>query len=273
MAAVRKIIQIDEEKCNGCGNCVVSCDEGAIEIRNGKAVVMKDSLCDGLGACMGDCPMDALKIIEREADAFDEVEVERHLASMKGGDAPSSVKDSGTEISAKDDNETLACGCPSTEVQEFCTIQETGGGKPDLSSIQGIQIEGAQIQKPLISQLTNFPFQIKLVPPEAPFFQNADLVIIADCVAYCHANAHETFIKGKKLLIGCPKLDERELNIQRLSDILRVNEIKSLTLVHLEIPCCSNFKTILEEAIKRSGKIMGYRRIVINTKGDIIDGF
>ncbi|MDO9537556.1 MAG: 4Fe-4S binding protein, partial [Thermoplasmata archaeon] len=197
--ASRKIIEIDDEKCNGCGNCVTSCAEGAMEIRNGKAVIVKDSFCDGLGACIGDCPMDALHIIERDADDFDEVAVEKHLASKE---------------------KTLECGCPSTNVQEFCTVQPTG---------TGILRTATTTNQP--SQLTNFPFQLKLVPPDAPFIKNADLAIIADCVAYAYASTHERFIKGKKLLIGCPKLDDKEYYVNKLADIIKSNDLKSITLV------------------------------------------
>jgi len=232
--AVRKIIKIDEELCTGCGNCVVDCEEGALEIIDGKAKVIKDSFCDGLGACIGNCPTGALTIIEREADEFDEEAVEEHLQKAQSNTGPP------------------VCGCPSAVPEEI--RRESSQDTPAAT---------------LESRLQTWPVQIHLVPPTAPFLQGADLTVIADCVAYSYAMTHEHFMKDKVVMIGCPKFDDKEAYVQKFSDIFKSNEIKSLTLVHMQVPCCFSFKYILDEAMKRSGKAMGYKEVIVTIKGEI----
>lgn len=242
--AKRKIIKIDQEKCTGCGACAVKCAEGAIEMRNGKAVVVKDSFCDGLGACIGECPVDALHIIEREAEDFDEEAVKEHLKQREEKDA-----------------KPMACGCPSSQARSLepkkHTKQNTGASKQDSGDCR------------LESTLENWPVQLKLIMPEAPYLKGADVAIIADCVAYAYAMAHEDFMKGKKVIIGCPKLDEKEPYVEKLAQMIKSNNFKSLTLVHMEVPCCFGFKRILDEAIARAGMKMPYKEIVVGIHGEI----
>ena len=213
---IRKIIQIDEEKCNGCGLCASACQEGAIGIIEGKAKLFRDDYCDGLGNCLPACPTDAISFTEREAAAFDEKAVAENMRRMK--------------------------------------LQETA----DTEIIPG----------KINSQLRQWPVQIKLVPVRAPYFEGADLLIAADCTAYAYGNFHQEFIKGKVTLIGCPKLDEGDYT-QKLTEIIRQNEIKSVTVVRMEVPCCGGLARAAENALKNSGKSIPWQVRIISTDGKI----
>jgi len=234
--ALRNIINIDEEKCNGCGQCVVDCAEAALRIVNGKARLIKEIYCDGLGACLGSCPTGALTIVQRESDPFDEVATEKHMKE------PGNVKDE-------------LCGCPGTRPVDF-------SGK--VSAPQ--TTEAAVEEKP---ELQNWPIQLKLAATTAPYFKDADLLMAADCTAFSAINFHGRFIKGKKVLIGCPKLDDSQFYYEKLTEIFRENSIKSVTVVRMEVPCCGGLAYVTRQAIKQSGMDIPYQEIVIGVKGEI----
>jgi Pyruvate/2-oxoacid:ferredoxin oxidoreductase delta subunit len=232
---IRKIVKIDEEKCNGCGACVIKCAEGALQIIDGKAKLISDNYCDGLGACLGTCPQDAITVEEREAEDFDEHAVEQHLKTMKHG---------------KDE---LPCGCPSATVTQF-----------ERTEIPATEAVEAAPQ----SRLSHWPVQLTLVPPFAPFLQGADVVLAADCVPFAYAGFHQDFLKEHALLVACPKLDDFQAHLDKLTEILRQSSPKSLTVVHMEVPCCSGLTYIAKQAILASGKDIPLREVTIGIKGD-----
>ncbi|OGR25194.1 MAG: 4Fe-4S ferredoxin [Desulfobacterales bacterium RIFOXYA12_FULL_46_15] len=247
MKIMRKIIRIDEERCTGCGNCVIACAEGAIKIIDGKARVIADKYCDGLGACIGDCPEDALKIIEREADDFDEKAVEELLKHRKA---------------AKEETKQPACGCPSAAVKIFHMA-----GTADACGCADkpfVQATGGK------SALGHWPVQIKLVPPGAPFLKNADLVIAADCVPVAYPCFHTDFLKGKAVMIGCPKFDNAEEYVEKLSKVFQVSGIKSIISVVMEVPCCSALPIIVKKALARAGVEIPFKEVVVSTRGEIL---
>ena len=237
----RKIVKIDEEKCNGCGLCIPNCAEGALKIIDGKAKLMSDEFCDGLGACLGHCPQDAIKVIEREATAFDEEAVKKHLTHQdeKAPQVPI--------------QENIPCGCPGSAVQD----------RRDEKSSQ-TTVEAGKLQ----SELRQWPIQLHLVPPTAPYLKNADLLIAADCVPFAYADFHRDFLKDKVLVIGCPKLDDAEFYVEKLANILKSNDIKSITIVNMEVPCCFGLQRITEDAIKKSDKVIPLRQTIITTRGE-----
>ena len=214
---IRKIIQIDEEKCNGCGLCADACHEGAIEMVNGKAKLMRDDYCDGLGDCLPTCPTNAISFVEREAAAYDEEAVKRHLSNRKTSSNRSTANTSSVE-----------------------------------------------------SQLRQWPVQIKLAPVNAPYFDGARLLIAADCTAYAYGNFHQDFIRGKVTLIGCPKLDAVDYT-EKLTEIIKNNNIKDVTIVRMEVPCCGGIEHAAAEALKNSGKWIPWQVVTISIEGDILD--
>ena len=230
----RNIIEIDEARCNGCGQCLTSCAEAALQIINGKAKLVKDIYCDGLGACIGTCPTGALTVTQREAKEFDEIATEKHLQAMKHA------------------NEK-PCGCPGSAVVESEQRPSSGRGAPVAEQ----------------SELTNWPVQLKLIPVNAPYFNNADVLIAADCTAFSAAVFQSRFIKGKKLIIACPKLDDTNYYLDKLAQIFGGNPIKSVSVVRMEVPCCGGLTHIVKEAVKRSGKNIPYNETIIGIKGDI----
>jgi NAD-dependent dihydropyrimidine dehydrogenase PreA subunit len=232
---VRKIVNIDESKCNGCGLCVPACAEGALQIIDGKARLVSDKYCDGLGACLGECPRGAITIEEREAGIFDEVAATSHL--KEGNEA----------------TDELPCGCPSATVSQF----ERG---------EKARAAGAVWQP---SRLGHWPVQLTLVPPRAPFLQGADVVLAADCVPFAYAGFHQEFLEGHALLVACPKLDDFEAHQRKLTEILSSSEIKSLTVVHMEVPCCSGLVHLARQAIAASGKDIPLREVTIGIRGTI----
>jgi len=229
----RQIIKIDEDKCNGCGLCVDACHEGAIQIIDNKAKLIRDDYCDGLGNCLPVCPTRAISFEVREALPFDEEAV---LAAQK----------------AKE--EELPCGCPGSMAR---TINQT-------------HVETPKVEVEMRSQLRQWPVQIKLVPVNAPYFNGASLLIAADCTAFAYANFHEKFIKGKITLIGCPKLDMVDYS-EKLTQILKYNNIKNITVVRMEVPCCGGTVYAVTEALKNSGKMIPWQVVTVSTDGEIIE--
>ena len=246
MKVVRKIIEIDDELCDGCGNCVPSCAEGALEIIDGKARVIADLYCDGLGACLGECPTGALRIIEREADEFDEEAVEELLEKQKAEKKP--------EVSLP-----LSGGCPSARMESF---SPPAGGQKAPSAGQGA---------PTPSALTHWPVQIMLVPPTAPFLKGADLLVLADCVPVAFPTLHRDFLEGKAVMMGCPKFDDAEHYIEKFSQICSQSGIKSITSVVMEVPCCSALPMIVKKGMELSGENIPMEEVVISTRGEIVE--
>lgn len=249
---LRKIVQIDADKCNGCGLCVPSCAEGAISIIGGKAVLAADNLCDGLGACLGECPMDAIKIIEREADAFDETAVEEHLNAI-GRPATQGVHHS-APTGARPGHSHGHGGCPGSRAM---TLEPA----PSPAS----QEEAGARQ----SRLGQWPVQLHLVPTSAPYFQNADLLIAADCVPFAYADFHKDFLAGKALVIGCPKLDDNSFYMQKLTELFRVSSIRSITVMRMEVPCCGGIVMAARQALAASGKDIPFHEVTVSIRGEI----
>ena len=236
---IRKIIKIDENRCNGCGACAAACHEGAIEIIDGKAVLTREDYCDGLGDCLPECPTGAISFEEREAPAYDEAAV---LASKQKKMKEQDVK-------------TPHTGCPGTQARQIMP-SETADTPTHTPTA--------------VSRLGQWPCQIKLVPVNAPYFNNAKLLIAADCTAYAYANIHEDFMKGKVTLIGCPKLDAVDYS-EKLTEIIRNNDIKSVTVLRMEVPCCGGLEMAARKALQESGKFIPWQTITISIDGKILD--
>jgi NAD-dependent dihydropyrimidine dehydrogenase PreA subunit len=243
MKIKRKIIQIDENKCTGCGLCVPSCAEGALQIINGKARVVADKFCDGLGACLGECPEGALKIIEREAEDFDEKAVEEHLHAQARKPAQQ-LPPSG--------------GCPSARLQMFAPA----------SPCQEANVPKTQDGGP--SALTHWPVQIRLVPPSAPFLKGADLLVAADCTPIAYPNFHRDFLSGKVVMVGCPKFDDVQDYVRKFAEIFNVAGIKSVDVVTMEVPCCQGLPLVVKKGLELSGKKVPLQQIIISTRGDLL---
>ncbi|HJV35673.1 ATP-binding protein [Geomonas sp.] len=247
---IRKIVNIDQEKCDGCGLCVPSCAEGAISIVDGKAQIAADNLCDGLGACLGDCPKDAITIIEREADEFDEEAVEEHLHKKAASGEPKPAAAHAAPAAHHHHG-----GCPGSRVASF-TAPPT----------QEAHSSGMQP-----SQLAQWPVQLHLVPVTAPYFQNADLLITADCVPFAYAGYHREFLAGKAVVIGCPKLDDNSAYLQKLTELFRVSSIKSITVLRMEVPCCGGIVMAARQALAASGKEIPFREVTISIRGEVVE--
>ncbi|MDA8162286.1 MAG: 4Fe-4S binding protein [Desulfobacteraceae bacterium] len=242
MNLLRKIIQIDQELCNGCGNCVPSCAEGAIQVIDGKARLAAEKYCDGLGACLGECPTGALKIIERVAEDFDEQAVHEHLVAQKA-----------SQTSLKNEAE-LGCGCPSDHLQDFSACDKAN---------QPTSHEAG-------SALTHWPVKIRLVPPAAPFLKGTDLLVAADCTAFAYPAFHGDILKGKAVLIGCPKFDNPQEYVKRFAEIFKNANIKSVTVIIMEVPCCSAMLGILKKAMEEAGVWLPLKKIVVSARGKIL---
>ena len=251
MKVLRKIIKIDDELCDGCGNCIPSCAEGALEIVDGKARVIADFYCDGLGACLGECPTGALSIVEREADEFDEKAVEEHLAKQTAEEPLTMPMVSG--------------GCPSARLQTFSRREAA----PLSNASQAVNPPAALAQSE--SALFHWPVQIMLVPPTAPFLKNADLLVVADCVPITYPDFHRDFLKGKAVMMGCPKFDDTQHYIEKFSQICKVSGIKSITNVVMEVPCCSALPMIVQKGMQLSGVTIPMEEVVISTRGKILE--
>ena len=229
---IRRIIKIDQEKCNGCGACATACHEGAIDMVNGKAVLTREDYCDGLGDCLPNCPTGAITFEEREAPAYNEAAVKAAQAAKRA----------------------QACGCPGEQAK---TIAE-----PPSST--------AQVTMAAPSELRQWPVQIKLVPVNAPFFDGAKLLIAADCTAYAYGNFHQEFIRGHVTLIGCPKLDAVDYS-EKLAQIIAQNDIRSITVTRMEVPCCGGIEHAVKQALAKSGKLIPWQVVTISADGRILD--
>lgn len=234
---IRRIIEIDKEKCNGCGLCAKACHEGAIGMVDGKATLLRDDYCDGLGDCLPVCPTGAITFVEREAAAYDEAAVQANMA--KKGKTP--------------------CACPGSQ-SKLLEVQEKMAAKREE--------EATPVAVP--SRLRQWPVQIKLAPIKAPYFDGAKLLIAADCTAYAYGNFHEEFMKGKITLVGCPKLDMVDYS-EKLTEIIKQNDIQSVTIVRMEVPCCGGMELAAKKALQTSGKFIPWQVVTISTDGKILD--
>jgi ferredoxin len=302
----RQIIKIDEDTCTGCGDCIPNCPEGALQIIDDKARIISDLFCDGLGACIGHCPVDAISIEEREAEEYSERKVMEnvvkqgpnvitaHLSHLNDHDqteyfnqAVDYLKENNLEVpqigkeaeeepvpsggpvhacpgsavmDLRDDKgDTLACGCPGSAVMDLKAEEELC--EEDVTSVAP---KG-------VSELRQWPVQIMLVPPTAPYLNNADLLIAADCVPFAYPDFHRKFLKGKILLVGCPKLDDAEFYVKKLQQMFEMNDIKSITIAHMEVPCCFGLIKIINQAVGQSGKNIPIKGYTIGVKGDVTE--
>lgn len=263
---LRQIIKIDSDKCNGCGLCVSACHEGAIGMKDGKAVLLRDDYCDGLGNCLPVCPTDAISFEMRDTLEFDEEAVKANIERQKA--------------------QPLPCGCPGTNARAI-RREEPGTQNPKghLAQLRPLSTGGAagpasaggQGIAPAVSnpgatgsQLNQWPVQIKLVPVNAPYFAGANLLIAADCAAYAYGNFHNEFMKNRITLIGCPKLDEGDYS-EKLTAILQANDIKSLTVARMEVPCCGGIENAVKTALKNCGKMIPWQIVTISTDGNLVD--
>ena len=246
----RKIVTIDPKLCNGCGLCISACHEGALKLVDGKAQLVSDSYCDGLGACLPECPTGAIKIVERDADPFDEAAVAAKQAAEKAATVPPAAE-------APVAPPPLACGCPGKMAKAIA--------RPAASADPAAGASAAPA-----SALVNWPVQIKLVPVNAPYLKNAALLIAADCSAFAYADIHRRFMANKVTLIGCPKLDEGDYS-EKLTAILQANDIRSVTVIRMEVPCCAGIANATKQALLNSGKMIPWHVVTISTDGAILD--
>jgi len=250
MRSVRKIIKIDEELCNGCGECIVNCAEAALQIVDGKARLVAERYCDGLGACLGHCPTGALTIVQAEADEFDEAAVEALIASQGGKPAHKPAPQT-PSIAKK------PCGCPGQAMHEFAK--------------GGAQLGGMTVTVPgQASTLSQWPIQINLIPPHAPFLRNASLLIAADCAPAALPTFHSQFLPGRILMLGCPKFDDLDSYYQRFVEIFKQNDIRDVTVLRMEVPCCSPLEGLIAAAIKASGKNVPAEAVVVGRQGETL---
>ena len=238
---IRKIIRIDKDKCNGCGVCADACHEGAIDIINGKAELVREHFCDGLGDCLPQCPTGAISFEEREAPAYDE----------------EAVKEAQEKIFTKNQTMSAYSGCPGTKIMQ---IQRTETSEPVEPSLTADSM----------SKLQNWPVQIKLAPVNAPYFNGAKLLIAADCTAYAYASFHQDFIRNKVTLIGCPKLDQVDYS-EKLTEIIQNNNIQSVTIVRMEVPCCGGLEMAAKKTLQNSGKFIPWQVVTISIDGKILE--
>lgn len=273
---IRKIIRIDEEKCNGCGLCASACHEGAIEMINGKAKLVREHFCDGLGDCLPTCPTGAISFEEREAPAYDEAAVKE---SQRTKAEEQTMEKNTSAIKKTAGPHGAGQGCPGSQFMDFSKMRDqgtritgqpvhTGHTGPGPQSQPASTVPAGQIQPS--SRLNQWPCQIKLLPVEAPFYQGARLLIAADCSAYAYANMHEEFMKGRITVIGCPKLDSIDYS-EKLTAIIAGNDIKSVTIVRMEVPCCGGLQRAAETALKNSGKFIPWQVVTISRDGRILD--
>ena len=272
----RKVIRIDEAKCNGCGECITACREGALQLVDGKATLVKDDFCDGLGACIGECPRGALTFEEREAAPFDEAAVEQHLAAIgraavgqvtrpdaverpAGGGCPSAQARALTPAS----KQGAACGCPSAHAR---TLAAT----PGPTGLPGLQ-DGAEGGSGVRSALANWPTQLMLVPLQAAYLQGADLLISADCVPFAYAGFHQDLLPGKVVLQACPKLDDVDFYREKLTAMFAHNDLQSVTVARMEVPCCGGLVAAVRHALDASGKDIPLEVVTVGVEGEVLD--
>ncbi len=258
----RKIIQIDEAECTGCGECIDICAEAALEMVDNKAKVVKDFYCDGMGACLDVCPVDALKIVEKEVAEYDPAKTYEHVKKQRGEEEAQKVhgieeinKDEDPSATLRTGEDKMKCGCPGTMMKDFRDKNEG-----DIQEKVNIK-----------SALRQWPIQLHLIMPQAPYFENADLLISADCVPFALANFHTDFLQGKTLIMFCPKLDqEQEVYLEKLTEIFKTQNIKSITTLRMEVPCCGGVKHLAEEAMKKSGKDISIKDVVVSVGGEVV---
>ena len=251
MLTTRKMIRIDEDKCTGCGQCVPSCEEGALQIIDGKARLVKEIYCDGLGACLGECPEGALTVEVRQAEDFNPAAVADHLRKQ-GREVPDHMPD------------------PATLRMDGSAPGRPKGGCPGAALKTMTPCEQANVPAAQASTLSHWPVQLRLVPPEAPFLRGADLLLTADCVAVALPGYHAEFVPGKVVLMGCPKFDNQMEYMEKLAAIIGMNDIGSITVMEMEVPCCSSMTAILNEAVKRAGKSVPTERVTVGRAGGIL---
>ncbi|MEW6571226.1 MAG: 4Fe-4S dicluster domain-containing protein [Nitrospirota bacterium] len=249
----RKLITIDEALCDGCGNCVTACAEGALQIVNGKAKLVKEDFCDGFGDCIGECPTGALKIEERDAKPFNLEATKEYLLRVRGKEAVWRMEEAQKKHVSKEDYR-MPCGCPGSMVQ---TLKKEKTASFEKSSN-------------LLSGLRNWPVQIALLPINSPYYEGVDLLVAADCCAYAYGNFHKDFIQGRSLAIGCPKFDNTDLYREKLTAVLGENNITSITVAYMEVPCCLGLVRLVGEAVQQSGKDIPLKTIKISVNGQII---
>lgn len=252
--ATRDIIEIDRNKCNGCALCTTACAEGALELdTEGKAVLVREIYCDGLGACLNVCPTGALKVVKKESAEYDAKASYTHVLQTRGAEAAKQVHGA-EEINMIHRTEQLGCGCPGSMAREIkpAPVKQTAGATGSIAS-----------------ELSQWPIQLHLVSPQAPYFNEIDLLIAADCTAFSLGSFHQELLKGKKLAIACPKLDDTSSYVDKIAEILRLNTIYSLTVAIMTVPCCSGLMRIVQEAVEKSGKNIAIRKIVIDLDGQI----
>ena len=245
----RKIVHIDQDECDGCGQCIPSCEEGAIRIVEGKARIASDAYCDGLGACLGHCPRDAITIVEREAVPFDEEAVAHHLARTRNS-SPAAA--SGRS------------GCPGAAPMQLPVLAAQPSSPCTASSPTTAMGPGAEP-----SGLANWPIQLHLVAPQAPFLQSADILLVADCVPFACADFHRRFMNSRPVIIGCPKLDDGQAYVHKLAQIITISGVQSITVVHMEVPCCTGLLRIAEAAIQMAEASVPLQNLTVSTRGEI----
>lgn len=248
MGKIRKIVEIDEQLCDGCGMCAIACAESALEIKDGKARLIKESYCDGLGACLSGCPQGAVRVIEREADEFDPEAVEEHLERQK---LTARKQEEHKEFAA-------ACACPSARIETFprgpLVEKRPSPEEPGTGS----------------SELSHWPIQIRLVPPHAPFLKGAHLLVVSDCAPVAYPNFHRKFVRGKAVLLGCPKFDNAQEYVNKFSEIFRTADVRKVTVIDMEVPCCSALPAIVRKGMQEAGKSIPLDEVVVSVRGEII---
>ena len=281
--AVRTMVHIDEDKCDGCGLCVPDCAEGALQIVDGKAKLVSDIYCDGLGACLGSCPQDAITMIDREADEFNEDAVNERLNELGKDPLPHEHghEHAAGENKVEEEVEDLACGCPGTMTQSFDrpapftapSVPKIGGcpGSKSQSFDKSKASPPADQSGPVASRLGNWPVQIMLVPPKAPYLDGADLLIAADCAPFAYGDFHRRFMEGKTLLVGCPKLDDTQIYVDKLGHMFKENNINSISVVYMEVPCCTGLVQLVQEALRQSGASIPTTLYRVGIKGDFVE--
>ncbi|HET6922629.1 MAG TPA: ferredoxin [Anaeromyxobacteraceae bacterium] len=250
----RKIVEIDESRCDGCGDCIPSCAEGAIQLLDGKARLVGDRLCDGLGACLGECEKGALRVVERDAEAFDEAAVERHLASSRPAARPALAVVQAVPAGG---------ACPGSRAVDFGRssprrgLAVVGPGPEPMAAAGG-------------SRLSQWPVQLHLVPTHAPWFRGADLLVAADCVPFAYARFHDDLLAGRRVVVGCPKLDDNQAYAGKLAEILRLSDVRSVTVAKMEVPCCGGIAWAARQALARAGKAIPYREVTVGVRGELL---
>lgn len=246
----RKIIKIDEDKCDGCGLCVDACHEGAIQLVNGKAKLVRDDYCDGLGDCLGECPRGAISFEVREAAPYDEAAVQEHLA-QHGKPAPAACPSVQGMLDAISGKDKLPCGCPSAQARKL------------------ERAPAVRLSQSAPSALTNWPTQLALVPPNAPYLREADLLISADCVPFAYGGFHSDLVPGRVVLQACPKLDDTGPYVQKLAAIFQQNDIRSITLARMEVPCCGGLVNVVRAALALAGKQLPVEVVTLGVDGEV----